>query len=163
VWRASPATGVVTAPVPLGTARGANGLAVAPGGAVAYVAGSRAVSRLDLASGALEPLAMPARESAAAIDGLYWWRGSLLGIQNVTTPARVVRLRLSADGRAVESVETLQSHHQPAFDEPTTGAIAPGGFHVLAATGVSRFDARGTITSRERLREPAVLKIPLRP
>jgi hypothetical protein len=55
--------------------------------------------------------------TAAAIDGLYWHDGTLIGVQNVTTPARVIRLRLARDGVTVTAVETLQSHHQAAFDE----------------------------------------------
>lgn len=77
---------------------------------------------VNLGTGQITALRLPPREQAAAIDGLYWHDGHLVGIQNVTTPGRVVRLTLAADGTTVTRIETLQSHHQPAFHEPTTEA-----------------------------------------
>ena len=161
VWRIDPQAGRVDALVPLGKAPGANGIAIPPRGDGAYVAASRRPLRVDLRSGEVLPLPLPARENAAAIDGLYWHDGALIGVQNVTTPARVVRLRLAADGRSITAVETLQSHHQAAFDEPTTAAIAPDGLYVLARTDVSRFNAKGEIDGREDVKPPLVLRIRL--
>lgn len=161
VFRIDPSAGTVQPLVPLGQARGANGIAVHPRGRIAYVAASRRPLSIDLATGAVTPLALPARENAAAIDGLYWHEGTLIGIQNVTTPARVVRLLLSGDGRAVTAIETLQSHHQRAFDEPTTAAIAADGLYVLARTQVTRYGDKGEIEHPESLKPPLVLRIPL--
>ncbi len=161
VFRIDPAVGTVNALVPLGEATGANGIAVHPQGKIAYVAASRRPLRIDLATGAVAPLALPARENAAAIDGLYWHEGTLIGVQNVTTPARVVRLLLSSDGRTVTAVETLQSHHQRAFDEPTTAAIAADRLYVLARTQVTRYNDKGEIEHPETLKPPLVLRIPL--
>lgn len=163
VWWAHPDSSTVRALVPLGQLHGANGVAIPPQGGVAYVAASRGVMRLDLATGAMQRLPMPPRENAAAIDGLYWSAGSLIGVQNATTPARVVRLQLDAAEAAVEALQTLQSHHQKAFDEPTTGAVAPGGFYVLATTQMSRFQPDGTIDRPESVTKPAVLRVPLDP
>jgi sugar lactone lactonase YvrE len=162
VWRIVVADGTVSALVPLDTARGANGIAVAPRGDVAYVAAARRPLRIDIASGAIAPLQPPAGENAAAIDGLYWHDGALIGIQNMTNPGRVVRLRLADDGRSIASVETLQSHHQRAFDEPTTAAITPDGLFVLARTQVTQFNDEGRLDRPETLANPLVLRIPLR-
>lgn len=162
LWRVSLASGEVKPLIEPGGARGANGVALSPEGTVAFVAGSRGVLRVDLASGARSMLRLPPRQSVALIDGLYWYEGSLLGIQNITTPARVVRIRLNADRTEATSVETLQSHHHPEFDEPTTGAVSRGAFHVLATTQVSRFNAEGAIDRPESLKPPVVLRIPLR-
>lgn len=162
LWRVSLATGAVTAVVPLGEARGANGVAVSPDGRAAYVAGSRGVLRVDLGTLERALLPLPARESVMAIDGLCWHEGSLLGIQNTSTPARVVRMRLDRAGAAVTAVETLQSHHHPEFDEPTTGAVAQGAFFVLATTQVSRYGDDGAIADPATLKPPVVLRVPLR-
>jgi hypothetical protein len=105
---------------------------------------------------------LPPGENAAAIDGLYWHDGALIGIQNMTTPARIVRLVLSSDGATVTAVQTLQSHHQRAFDEPTTAAIGPDGLYVLARTQVSRYSEQGKIERPETLAPPLVLRVPLR-
>ena len=100
-------------------------------------------------------------ENLAAIDGLYEWQGQLIGVQNVTTPGRVIVVSLSKDGSTVEQVKTLLSHHHNALDEPTTGAIGRDGFYLLAATGVSRFNRDGKIERPESLPAPTVLRIPL--
>jgi hypothetical protein len=116
---------------------------------------------VDLRSGEVVPLALPPRENAAAIDGLYWYQDALIGVQNTTTSGRVIRLRLSGDGRAVTAVETLQSHHQSAFDEPTTAAIGRDGLYVLARTELSRFNDQGEIERRETALPPLVLRVRL--
>lgn len=162
VWRIEVDSGKVSALVPLDTARGANGITVDPRGDAAYVAAARRPLRIDLASGAITPLQPPAGENAAAIDGLYWHEGALIGVQNMTNVGRVVRLVLSDDGRSIASVETLQSHHQRAFDEPTTATIAPEGLYVLARTQVTQFNDEGRLERPETLGKPLILRIPLR-
>jgi hypothetical protein len=104
---------------------------------------------------------LPRGETIAAIDGLYADGATLIGIQNVTNPGRVVRLHLRADGDGVERVETLLSHHHPAIDEPTTGVVVGRTFALLATTQVGRFRPDGTIESPETLEPPVVLGIEL--
>lgn len=159
VWRIALSDGTVDALVPLGRAPGANGIAVASNGR-AYVAANRRPLRVDLATGDVTPLRMPAREQAAGIDGLYWHDGHLIGVQNVTTRGRVVRLTLAADGTTVARLETLQSHHQPAFFQPTTAAPAPDGLYVLTRTYVTRFGADGKIAGVDTVAPAQVLRIP---
>lgn len=36
----------------------------------------------------------------------------------------MIRIKLNTAGTEITQVETLQSHHSPAFSLPTTGAIA---------------------------------------
>ena len=67
----------------------------------------------------------------------------------------------SADGRGVERVETLLSHHHPAIDEPTTGVIVGRTFALLATTQVSRFTPDGTVTNPGTVKPPVVLGIDL--
>lgn len=159
VWRVALADGKVDAVVPLGRAPGANGIALAGNGR-AYVAASRRPLHLDLRTGEVTPMRLPPREQAAGIDGLYWYEGTLLGVQNVTTPGRVVQLTLAPDGTTVSRVETLQSHHQPAFSEPTTAAPAAKGLYVLTRTYVTRFDADGKIAGADTVRPAQILRIP---
>jgi sugar lactone lactonase YvrE len=163
VWRIALAGGGVSAVVPPGGANGANGVAVAPSGDAAYVAAARRPLHVDLASGKVTPLVPPGRENAAAIDGLVWHDGALIGVQNFTTPGRIVRLPLAADGRSLVAVETLRSHHGEALDEPTTAAIAPDGLHVLTTTSVTRYADDGRVLDPGTVRAPRILRIPLAP
>jgi ketosteroid isomerase-like protein len=161
VFRLDVKAGVLNAFLPPGRAPGANGVAVKEDGKILYVAHSTGVFRVDTASGETARLAPPERETIAAIDGLYFWQGDLIGVQNVTNPGRVIRIRLVSDGAEVKAVETLQSHHQPAFDEPTTGAIVGDAFYALGTTQVARFNANGEIEAPETLKTPKVVRVPL--
>ena len=161
VWRID-ADATVSALVPRDAARGANGIAITPRGDVAYLAAARRPLHIDIATGAITPLQPPGGENAAAIDGLYWHEGALIAVQNLTNAGRIIRLVLAGDGRSITSVETLQSHHQRAFDEPTTATITPDGLYVLARTQVTQFNDEGRIDRPEALGKPLVLRIPLR-
>lgn len=144
-----------------GALRSANGVAVAPDGRAVYVALSTGVARVDAASGEMQRLPQPDSVVSGGIDGLYWWKGSLLGIQNAINPGRVVRLRLAADGRSIEGLQVLQSHHHPAFDEPTTGALVGDRFYVIANSFVSRVQPDGSLIEPASLRGAQVLRIDL--
>jgi hypothetical protein len=162
VFRLDAKAGALTVFVPSGAAPGANGVAVKEDGRTLYVAHSTGVFCVDTASAKITRLAPPERETIAAIDGLYLWRGDLIGIQNVTNPGRVIRIRLVNDGSKVTAVETLQSHHHPAFDEPTTGAIVGDAFYALGTTQVARLNEKGEIEAPETLKTPKVVRILLR-
>ncbi|MEQ8935024.1 MAG: hypothetical protein RIE56_04450, partial [Amphiplicatus sp.] len=84
-----------------------------------YLAGLFAV---DLKTGAATLLANEADAHLGGIDGLYAYKGALIGIQNGTSPQRIIRLRLNAEGDAVERLDVLQQN-LPEWNEPTNGAI----------------------------------------
>lgn len=144
-----------------GQGGGANGIAASPGGERLYVAHSTGLAVIDLASGGVKRVENRTRETVAAIDGLYQWQGQLIGVQNVTSPGRVILITLSPDGGAVTRVTTMLSHHHNALDEPTTGAVAGDNFYLLAATGFSRFNSGGRIDNPETAPTPRVVRIPL--
>ena len=154
-----PHDGPARAIVPAGGIRGANGLAASPDAKRLYVAHSTGLAVVDLATGALKRLANSTRENVAAIDGLYEWQGELIGVQNTTTPGRVIVITLSKEGDTVTRVRTLLSHHHNVLDEPTTGAVTERGFFLLAATGVSRYNDKGGLDRADSLPNPAVVRI----
>ena len=140
---------------------GSNGLAASANGSKLYIAHSTGLAIIDLASGSMKRVANATRETVAAIDGLYQWQGQLIGVQNLTTPGRVIVISLSPDGETVTRVQTLLSHHHNALFEPTTGAVTDHGFFLLAATGISHFNRAGGIDDPEKVPRPRVLRIPL--
>ncbi|MGZ5648960.1 MAG: hypothetical protein ACXWG8_01395 [Usitatibacter sp.] len=144
-----------------GQVRGSNGIAASPDGKRLYVAHSTGLAVVDVSSGELKRVANNTRDNVAAIDGLYEWQGQLIGVQNVTTPGRVILISLSSDGEAVTRVQTLLSHHHNALGEPTTGAITERGFFLLAATGVAHYGRDGKIDKPDSVPFPKVVRIPL--
>lgn len=147
--------------VPAGVIRGSNGLAVSPNGLKLYVAHSTGLAVVDLVTREVKRVDNETRETVAAIDGLYEWQGELIGVQNITTPGRVIVISLGKDGESITRVRTLLSHHHNGLDEPTTGAIGGDSFYLLAATGVSHFDRQGRIDKPDSVPTPTVVRIPL--
>ena len=125
------------------------------------MAHSTGLAVIDIASGAMKRVANPTRETVAAIDGLYQWQGQLIGVQNLTTPGRVILISLSPDGESVARVQTMLSHHHNALDEPTTGVVTERGFFLLAATGITHFNRAGGIDDPDKVPRPLVVRIPL--
>ena len=161
LYRIDPSTATVSTVVKPNGVPGANGIASAPDGKHAYVAASRRPLRVNLSTGEVVPLVLPPRQNAAAIDGLYWHDGALIGVQNVTTPGRVIRLVLAPDGYRVTDVQTLLSHHHPAILEPTTAAIGTEGLYLLTRTYATRFGDQGVIERQDTVKPALILRVPL--
>jgi hypothetical protein len=139
--------------------RGSNGLAASPDGQRLYVAHSTGLALVDPTTGQVKRVANSTRETVAAIDGLYDFQGELIGVQNLTTPGRVIAITLSKDGETVQRVRTLLSHHHNALDEPTTGAVTDRGFYLLAATGIRHLNQEGKIDDPDTVPRPTVLRV----
>lgn len=154
-----PREGAARTVVPADRLRGSNGLAASPDGKRLYVAHSTGLALVDPATGEARRIANTTRETVAAIDGLYGFQGELIGVQNLTTPGRVIVISLAKDGESVTRVRTLLSHHHNALDEPTTGVVTERGFYLLAATGIRHFNENGTIDDPDTVPRPAVLRV----
>lgn len=164
IWKIDTKPGSTAKPqafVAAGTLGGSNGLVVAPDGKTLYVAHSTGLVRVDTETGKVDRLVPPPRDTVAAIDGLYLHKGDLVGIQNITSPGRVIRIRLNDKGTEIERVDTLQSHHNPLFSQPTTGAISGNAIFVLGTTQLPRFNAKGEIENVGELKHPLVVRVPL--
>lgn len=144
-----------------GGLRGANGVAVSPDGGV-YVTLSTGIARVNALTGHIVRLPQPDDVATGGIDGLYWHEGDLVGIQNVTNPGRVVRIALTEDGQRIRGLTVLQSHHHPAFNEPTTGVIVGDELRVIANSHVAAYQPDGTIENAQALLPTVVLGVPLR-
>jgi hypothetical protein len=94
------------------------------------------------------------------IDGLYFYKGSLIGIQNGVNPYRVIRVKLSGDMRAYETFEIMESNN-PLFSEPTLGVIRNGELLFNANSQWDAINEQGQFTAPEKLQELRVLKLKL--
>jgi hypothetical protein len=112
-----------------------NGITVSDDGNLLYVADILGVIRVDLRNNSAHEVDPGKGNTLAGIDGLYWYRGGLLGVQYGTGSFRVARFRLSPDGLRVTQTETLE-HRTSLVDFPTTGAIAGDRFYFIANTGI---------------------------
>jgi hypothetical protein len=112
-----------------------NGITLSGDSSVLYVADMLGVIAVELRNSTAREVNPGKNNTLAGIDGLYWYKGSLLGVQYGTGTYRVARWQLSPDGLRVASTEVLERGTQFVSD-PTTGAILNGKFYFIANTGI---------------------------
>jgi sugar lactone lactonase YvrE len=137
--------------------RGASGLALDATRGVIFVAHGRGIARIHIEDVALIPqLPVHSREIVAAIDGLRLVGKDLVGIQNLTTPGRVIRMTLDARGHQILAVQPLLTHHHPMMTEPSTAVLVGDHLRILTRTGLSQSAA--TLPTRD---PAALIDVPL--
>lgn len=138
-----------------------NGITASPDGRFLFVAGWYGITRVDLkARTTLLQKSAPAI-AAGCIDGLYEYRGDLVGIQNcVHDTGRVLRFHLNTQQDTIVSADVLESYN-PLFDGITTGAIASDQFYFVANTQLHKMNRDGSIAAGLRFDPLQVLRLPL--
>ena len=115
----------------------------------------RGIAAITLATGGVT-WPQPADNIAlSGIDGLYLYRGSFVGVQNGSTPARIIRLSL--DLRKQEVLEA----NTPELGQPTHGTIVGNMFYFIANSGWDQYDDQGKKKSGSSPVESTVRKLPL--
>jgi len=101
---------------------GSNGIAVSADGKRLFVSSYPAgVAVIDLKTGASRMLELPENSTLYGVDGMYFFEGDLVAVQNGVEPWRLVRIDLNDDFTAVHGIRILEFAN-PAIG-PTTGAI----------------------------------------
>ena len=95
------------------------------------------------------------------IDGLSYFNGSLIAIQNGAMAHRVVRYRLTRDLNNIDSFEVLERRN-PLFEGITTGTVADGAFYFMANTQLDKTNG-GKIKPGAQLNPVKILRIDLAP
>lgn len=127
-----------------------NGITLSEDGNLLYVADMLGVLRVDLRNVASEDVRVDGHYTLAGIDGLYWYRGELVGIQYGAGAYRVAEWQLSDDGLRVTSAKMLE-YRTPLVKNPTTGAIVGQSFYFMANTGIDNLNDDGKIMDRSKL------------
>jgi len=103
-----------------------------------YIADWLGVIMVDLRDNVPREVHAGEHNTLCGIDGLYWYKNSLIGVQSAGT-FRVARWFLSADGRRVLAGKILEKG-TPLVRFPTTGAIRGTQFYFIANTGIDNYD-----------------------
>lgn len=104
--------------------RSPQGLCLSPDEKVLFVADYvRGIFAIDLKNRSHQKLSSPETATVVGIDGLYFYKDSLIATQNGVKPNRVLRLMLNKDRTGIEDVKVLESSHK-LFGEITLGTIA---------------------------------------
>lgn len=148
--------------VPAGKLDAPNGITISDDGRQLFIASiPQGVYRLDLKTRQLARLPYPQGISLVGIDGLYFYKNSLVGVLNMINPGRVARFYLNDSLDRVTRTEIVECNN-PLFDDPTTGALAEGSLYFIANSQYeSAYDQNDKILPVERLHDVYILKAKL--
>lgn len=121
----------------------------------------KGIFRLDTKTKTLSLLENKTEASVKSVDGLLWYKNSLIAIQNATVPMKVCRYRMSLDFTALSKAEVLDSGH-PAFNEPTNGCIVNGTLYYLANSQWSGYTDQNQPKPNDQLQDIVILKVDLK-
>lgn len=117
--------------------------------------------RLDTQSKTLVQVSSTLPSSLKAIDGLTFYKGSLIAIQNSVFPMRVTQYKLNSSLDAIENVVIIDRAH-PAFNEPTIGCRVNDEFYYVANSLWSGYTKEHTLKPESELQEVVILKADLK-
>ena len=116
-----------------------NGIALAEDDRTLYIADALGVLKYDVASSSGVDVAPGPRNTLAGVDGLYWYRGSLVTIQNGIGTPRVAVHKLAGDGTRVTRATILELRTTLSV-LPTTGAIRGSDFYFIANSQIDNLN-----------------------
>jgi DNA-binding beta-propeller fold protein YncE len=134
-----------------------NGITISPDESTLFVAGADGIYAVDSKTGASRMLQAAEGDALGNVDGLYYYRGSLIAVHATS----VRRHRLDKDFTRVVATEILEADH-PLFDIPTTGVIVGEDFFYVASAQFGAVQKDGSLLPADQLNEPAILKLGLR-
>lgn len=160
VYRLRAGADAVERLLPAGSFVYPNGIALSDDGRWLYVAHAAGITVRDLSTGSLFPLSAPEDVSLSGIDGLSFWRGALIGVQNGTRPHRVVLFALAPSLDRVMGARVLERGN-PLFDIPTTGAVAGDAYYFMANTQLRALGPGGVVKEPEKRKPVVILRLDL--
>ena len=127
------------------------GMAVSGDGKILFLGDhERGVIGYELAAGKPFDIAVPKNLALGGIDGLAWWNGQLIVVQNNMQPNRVMRLKLADDARSITGVQAL-AVNQPEFSLPTLGTLAGDTYFFIANSQKGQYDRFGLAHDANKL------------
>ncbi|MDZ4812943.1 MAG: hypothetical protein SGI99_10070 [Pseudomonadota bacterium] len=134
------------------------GMATSDDGKLLYFADTEyGIFVMDLDKGKAIPVTGPETLTLYGIDGLYFWKGHLVAVQNAFPPARVMRLKLDASGTKITSSMPLDAGHAQ-FKAPTRGVIEGEAFYLIANSQKPMYDRFGLPIDSKKLEGVAIWK-----
>lgn len=156
IWRLEPGAKALDRLVSSPELGSPQGLALAADGKHLLVADySSGLHVIDLASGAVSPVAALPDVTLLGVDGLARAGQSLIAVQNGVAPQRLLQLWPTPDGKRLTRVETLTAN-LPDLDEPTSGALRGADFVFVARSQWTDFGDDGLKTGEP---EPARIRV----
>ncbi|HEY3785431.1 MAG TPA: hypothetical protein VGL55_09135 [Steroidobacteraceae bacterium] len=103
---------------------------------------TRGIARVRVSDHDLVWLQHPPELALFGLDGFYWRGHTLVGIQNGTTPERILVMQLDAECSRITSWHVALAG-VPGLGDPTHGLLRGRDFYFLANSGWDRYDDDG--------------------
>jgi sugar lactone lactonase YvrE len=138
-----------------------NGIALSSDEKTLFVAAyGEGIYAVNPETGEYKMLKHPENISPYSIDGICFYKNSLIVIQNSIVPHRVVRFYLNKNMDGIMEAEIIEMNNEY-FQEPTTGAIAGDEFYYIANSQLGSYDNEGNLWPMDKLNEVVILKTKL--
>lgn len=137
-----------------------NGIAKSDDQVYLFVAHLEGISRIQMNNKNIQNFSHPGHVSLNGIDGLYFYRGSLVAIQNGSGLNRVVRFFFKKNLEGVERLKILEANH-PLFILPTTGVCVGDEFFYIANSQLRSYNEDYSLFPLDKLKEVVILKTQL--
>lgn len=137
----------------------ANGITVLPGSATLVVSANDGLVAIALNTKATSVIPFSSYY-ILGIDGLYYYKDSFIGIQNVTYPTSINRYYLSENKKEITRAQLLLVE-DPDFAAPTTGAIVGDWFYYIANSQLGNY-SKGVIEDPSKLTDTKIMRIKVR-
>jgi len=115
---------------------------------------------IDLAGRGGHWLPKPHSLATTGIDGLYLYENRLIGIQNGTSPHRVLEMQLAPDSTQVVTWHVLEQA-TPDLGEPNHGVVVDRDFYFIGNSGWDRVGDDGMLKTPSDAKAPVLLKLRL--
>ncbi len=116
-----------------------NGIAISGDDKTLFVADAIGILRIDLETLVSADVNPGPHSTLAGADGLYWYNGSLVAVQNGIGSPRIASFKLSADGTRATRTTVLENRSQFTL-LPTTGAIRGSEFYFIANSHIDNLN-----------------------
>lgn len=121
----------------------------------------RGIGLLEVATRRVRWLPMEGKFALNGIDGLYFDRGTLIAVQNGTSPERVVAFKLDPTLTRIES-EKIIERSTATLGDPTHGVVIDGDFYYIANSGWDAIDDHGNMKPDAKPSPSRVMRVSLK-
>ena len=138
-----------------------NGIAADEEKKILFVADFTGLYMIDLSTGIRSQMNHEGKTYLNDIDGMYFYKGSLVAIQNSGNQSdRIARFYYDIEKKSITKTQVLQTFRKD-FVIPTTGAIVNNELHYIANSQLRSLQPDGSLVNPEKLVKPIILKVKL--
>lgn len=159
VYKIDPIAGTLQLFLQSDQLRYANGITTVPGTSTLVVSSTNGLASIHVETKAISFIPFSSYY-IIGVDGLYFYKDSFIGIQNVTYPASINRYYLNSSKDNIIKASLLLADDAD-FDVPTTGALVDDWLYYIANSQLNNY-SKGVIEDPKKLEDTRIMRIKIR-